>query len=79
MEVIPWLTSNRHYYTENKGRGPAERTVFVGGLHGTMTAGELAKVMQDLFGEVTHAGVDVDSYQYPTGGITYSLFYMVIN
>ncbi|KAG8173073.1 hypothetical protein JTE90_026110 [Oedothorax gibbosus] len=35
--------------------------------HGTMTVGHLAKVMQDLFGEVSYVAIDVDSYQYPTG------------
>ena len=42
-------------------------TVFVGGLHGMMTAYSLFCVMNDLFGSVTYSGIDTDRYKYPIG------------
>lgn len=44
-----------------------ETTVFVGALHGMLNAEGLARVMNDLFGNVIYAGVDTDKYKYPIG------------
>lgn len=44
-----------------------QKTVFVGALHGMMTAEALGTVMNDLFGGVVYAGIDTDKYKYPIG------------
>lgn len=43
------------------------RTVFVGALHGMMTAYALAKICQELFGDVEFAAIDTDRNRYPIG------------
>lgn len=43
------------------------RTVFVGALHGMMTAYALAKICQELFGDVEYAAIDTDRNKYPIG------------
>ena len=41
--------------------------VFVGGLHGMLTATGLSNVMNDLFGNVVYVEIDTDKYKYPLG------------
>ena len=50
-----------------------EKTVFVGALHGMLNAEGLARIMNDLFGGVLHAGLDTDKYKYPmaSGRVTF--------
>lgn len=43
----------------------SKKTIFVGNLHGTMTARYLWRLMEDLFGGAVYAGVDIDKYKYP--------------
>lgn len=45
----------------------ANKTIFVGALHGMLTSEGLAQVMNDLFGNVVYAGIDTDKYKYPIG------------
>jgi len=45
----------------------ANKTIFVGALHGMLTAEGLAKVMNDLFDNVVYSGIDTDKYKYPIG------------
>ena len=42
-----------------------KKTIFVGNLHGIMTARYLWCLMEDLFGGAVYAGVDIDKYKYP--------------
>ncbi len=45
-----------------------QKTVFVGALHGNLTAEGLAHIMDDLFGGVLYAGIHTNpTYKYPTG------------
>ena len=71
VEVIPWNqedTSYMPYKTVNQpSKIDARLTVFVGALHGMLNAQGLAKVMNEIIGEVTHAGLDSDKYKYPIG------------
>uniref|UniRef100_UPI00358E7F84 cytoplasmic polyadenylation element-binding protein 1-like isoform X3 n=1 Tax=Myxine glutinosa TaxID=7769 RepID=UPI00358E7F84 len=67
VQVIPWVQADSNFV-----RGPSERlepgrTVFVGALHGMLTAGGLAAVLNDLFGGVVYAGIDTDKHRYPIG------------
>ena len=42
----------------------AKRSVFVGALHGMLTAEGLCKIFDDLFGGAIYAGIDTDKYKY---------------
>lgn len=69
VQVIPWILGDStfatdHYYDDSLN---TDTTVFVGGLHGMITAKALAKFMEDLFGPVVYAGLDTDKYKYPIG------------
>lgn len=43
--------------------------MFVGALHGMMTAYALARICQELFGDVEYAAIDTDRNKYPIGKI----------
>ena len=45
----------------------ANKTIFVGALHGMLSAQGLAKVINDLFDNVIYSGIDTDKYKYPIG------------
>ncbi|XP_055349682.1 cytoplasmic polyadenylation element-binding protein 1-B-like [Paramacrobiotus metropolitanus] len=47
--------------------GALERTVFVGGIHGQITAGSLARIMGQTFGPMEAVELDTDKFRYPTG------------
>lgn len=77
VEVIPWNQEDTSYVPQNKtsmlpAKIDAKSTIFVGALHGMLNAQGLAKVMNEVFGEVIHAGLDTDKYKYPIGE-SYSL------
>jgi len=72
VEVIPWNQEDTSYVPQNKTsilppKIDAKSTIFVGALHGMLNAQGLAKVMNEVFGEVIHAGLDTDKYKYPIG------------
>lgn len=67
VQVIPWILADSNYIKNQSGRPDLHRTVFVGALHGMLTAEGLAKVMNDLFGGVAYVGIDSDKYKYPLG------------
>jgi cytoplasmic polyadenylation element-binding protein len=58
VQVIPWQLANSNFVRNGCNLQMASNTVFVGSLHGMMTAEGLAKVMEDLFGGVVAASVD---------------------
>ena len=43
--------------------------MFVGALHGMMTAYALARICQELFGDVEYAAIDTDRNKYPIGKV----------
>ncbi|KAI3386047.1 hypothetical protein SNEBB_001851 [Seison nebaliae] len=51
-------------------------TIFVGALHGTITAKDLFQIMDNVFGEVSFVTIDVDKYKYPIGSarVTFKYF-----
>jgi len=68
VQVIPFDIGDRFYMKGSfSGQMEHSRTVFVGALHGMLTADGLAKVMDDLFGGVIFAGLDTDKHKYPLG------------
>lgn len=67
VQIIPWVTSDSNYMRVPSARLDANKTIFVGALHGMLTAEGLAKVMNDLFDNVLYCGIDTDKYKYPIG------------
>ena len=43
------------------------KTIFVGALHGMLSAEDLAEVINDLFDNVIYAEIDTDKHKYPIG------------
>ncbi|XP_006822079.1 cytoplasmic polyadenylation element-binding protein 1-like [Saccoglossus kowalevskii] len=67
VQVIPWIISDSNSVRNPSQRLEPSKTVFVGALHGMLTADGLAHMMNDLFGGVVYAGIDTDKHKYPIG------------
>ncbi|GAB6032006.1 Cytoplasmic polyadenylation element-binding protein 1 [Chamberlinius hualienensis] len=67
VQVIPWIIGDSNYVKYPSQRLDPSLTVFVGALHGMLTAEGLARIMDDLFGGVVYAGIDTDKHKYPIG------------
>ncbi|KAI6658553.1 Cytoplasmic polyadenylation element binding protein (CPEB) [Oopsacas minuta] len=67
VQVIPWVQTDSNCVHRSAPRLEFNTTIFVGGLHGLLTADALASVMDDLFGGVVYAGIDTDRHKYPIG------------
>lgn len=67
VQVIPWMTSDTNWVRSPSQKLDPEKTVFVGGLHGMLSAHGLAIIMNDLFDGVVYAGIDTDKFKYPIG------------
>ncbi|KAM9496276.1 cytoplasmic polyadenylation element-binding protein 1a isoform 2-T2 [Clarias gariepinus] len=67
VQVIPWVITDSSFVCSPLLRFFPSRTVFVGALHGMLTAEALAHIMTELFGEVVYAGLDTDKHKYPIG------------
>ncbi|CAI5438998.1 unnamed protein product [Caenorhabditis angaria] len=70
VQIIPWVTSDSLFCEidtlAETGIEP-KRTVFVGALHGMMTANVLHGIMEDCFGNVECVQLDTDKFKYPIG------------
>lgn len=67
VQVIPWVIGDSSFVRCSTSRMDASKTVFVGALHGMLSAECLANIFQDLFKGVVYAGIDTDKYKYPIG------------
>ncbi|XP_063827209.1 cytoplasmic polyadenylation element-binding protein 1-B [Ostrinia nubilalis] len=67
VQVIPWAVSDANWVEGGSVRLEPARTVFVGALHGMLSASALATIMNDLFSGVVYAGIDTDKNKYPIG------------
>jgi len=67
VQIIPWVLTDSNYVRCPSPRLDPQKTVFVGALHGMMTAQGLALVFNDLFGGVVYSGLDTDKFKYPIG------------
>lgn len=56
VEVIPWIIADSNFVKSTSQKLDPTKTVFVGALHGKLTAEGLAKIMDDLFDGVLYAG-----------------------
>lgn len=68
VEVIPWIIGDSNYIKSANQKLESTKTVFVGALHGKLTAEGLARIMNDLFDGVIYAG-ELENY----------FFYLVVN
>ncbi|PAA80187.1 hypothetical protein BOX15_Mlig009704g2 [Macrostomum lignano] len=66
VQIIPWCINDSHY-THQMNSGGEKHVVFVGALHGIMTAEFLGRVMSDLFGNIEFVTLDTDRCDYPIG------------
>lgn len=57
VQVIPWLINDSNCAKHPSQKLDPTRTVFVGALHGMMNAQGLFRIMDDLFGNVSYAGI----------------------
>lgn len=64
VQVIPWQLVNCTYVPNAVGLPRYTKQVFVGSLHGMITAEGLAKVMNDLFPGVVASSLDTGMTQY---------------
>ncbi|XP_067943445.1 cytoplasmic polyadenylation element-binding protein 1-like [Watersipora subatra] len=72
VEVIPWEVQQSRYCFVTPDELKSNKrnknmTVFVGGLHGLITAYSLARIMNELFGSVAYVDIDTDKTKYPIG------------
>jgi len=67
VQIIPWVLTDSNFVRCPSPRLDPQKTVFVGALHGMMTAQGLAVVFNDLFGGVVYSGLDTDKFKYPIG------------
>ncbi|CAD5123681.1 DgyrCDS12005 [Dimorphilus gyrociliatus] len=67
VQVIPWEINNSHFVpTNNQTLLDNKKVIFVGGLHGKMTAKFLADIFSG-FGQIVMVTIDVDKFKYPIG------------
>ncbi|CAG0900844.1 unnamed protein product [Cyprideis torosa] len=67
VQIIPWVIEDSNLQAVGRRADLAQKTVFVGALHGMLTAEALAIIMDDLFSGVLYAGIDTDKHKYPIG------------
>jgi len=74
VQIIPWVLDDSNFIKHPNQKLDAQKTVFVGALHGMLNAEILAKIFNDLFGGVVYAGIDTDKHKYPIGSgrVTFS-------
>ncbi|PIO65194.1 hypothetical protein TELCIR_13150 [Teladorsagia circumcincta] len=65
VQVIPWVVSDSSYVDDPSCPLDLKKTVFVGALHGMITAHVLFSIMNELYGNVVFVGIDTDKYRYP--------------
>lgn len=56
VQIIPWVISDSNFVRCPSYQLDPAKTVFVGALHGMLSAEGLASIMNDLFGGVVYCG-----------------------
>uniref|UniRef100_A0A8R1TPN9 Cytoplasmic polyadenylation element-binding protein 3 n=1 Tax=Onchocerca volvulus TaxID=6282 RepID=A0A8R1TPN9_ONCVO len=74
VQVIPWVITDASYILNPNTLLESKKTVFVGALHGMITAQVLFSIMRDVYGDVLFVGIDTDRQKYPIGSarVTFS-------
>lgn len=64
----PWRISDSDYIMDNSHTIDTRKTIFVGGVPRPLKAIELAEIMNEKYGNVCYAGIDIDTeLKYPKG------------
>uniref|UniRef100_A0A0R3S4E4 Cytoplasmic polyadenylation element-binding protein 3 n=1 Tax=Elaeophora elaphi TaxID=1147741 RepID=A0A0R3S4E4_9BILA len=74
VQVIPWVVTDASYTLNPQIPLESKKTVFVGALHGMITAQVLFSIMRDVYGDILFVGIDTDRQKYPIGSarVTFS-------
>ncbi|XP_065882912.1 cytoplasmic polyadenylation element-binding protein 1-like isoform X2 [Dysidea avara] len=75
VQVRPWRISDSDYIMDNDHTIDTRKTIFVGGVPRPLKAVELAEIMNEKYGSVCYAGIDIDAeLKYPKGAarVTFS-------
>ncbi|VDM07567.1 unnamed protein product [Wuchereria bancrofti] len=74
VQVIPWVITDASYIINPNVSLELKKTVFVGALHGMITAQVLFSIMRDVYGDVLYVAIDTDRQKYPIGSarVTFS-------
>uniref|UniRef100_A0A0M3I8M9 RRM domain-containing protein n=1 Tax=Ascaris lumbricoides TaxID=6252 RepID=A0A0M3I8M9_ASCLU len=74
VEIIPWVISDATYTANSSVKLDWKKTVFVGALHGMITARVLHAIMTEVYGNVVSVTIDTDRHKYPIGSgrVTFS-------
>uniref|UniRef100_A0A914CMC6 RRM domain-containing protein n=1 Tax=Acrobeloides nanus TaxID=290746 RepID=A0A914CMC6_9BILA len=68
IEVKPWDIKNTELVSMNDWSKYERLSIFIGGLPRTITAGELASLIQEAVGGVAYVGIEIDEHtEYPKG------------
>lgn len=67
VQVIPWNTADSCEVVNPQAKADLSRTVFLGALHGMMSASSIANALNLIFGPVEYVSIDTDKYKYPSG------------
>ena len=68
VQVRPWFLSDSEFYYDKAIPADPRKTVFIGGVPRPMKASELAEIMNERFGSVCYAAIDLDTdVNYPKG------------
>lgn len=68
VQIRPWSLTDSDYVMDGQQPIDPRKTIFVGGVPRPLRAAELAMIMNDLYGGVCYAGIDVDpELKYPKG------------
>ncbi|XP_062504279.1 cytoplasmic polyadenylation element-binding protein 4-like isoform X2 [Corticium candelabrum] len=68
VQIRPWCLADSDYVMDRSHPLDPRKTVFVGGVPRPLRSSELAKIMNEKFGNVCYAGIDVDpELKYPKG------------
>jgi len=73
IEIKPWNQNDHYYAMTHYPSKPKCYSLFVGALHGMITAKALAQIINDLFGDVLDVTIDLDKYMYPHGSAKVSI------
>ena len=68
VQIRPWSVSESDFVMDKNQPIDPRKTIFVGGVPRPLRSQELAQIMEDKFGSVCYAGIDVDpDLKYPKG------------
>ncbi|XP_065827908.1 cytoplasmic polyadenylation element-binding protein 2-like [Oscarella lobularis] len=68
VQIRPWCLADSDFVMDRQQSVEPRKTVFVGGVPRPLRSSDLARIMNERFGNVCYAGIDVDpELKYPKG------------